>query len=1128
MLRRGIFAPATYGRIRFHHRSTQEYLAAKWLNRLLQKGCPRTEIFQLLFAERYGVETVVPSLRAEAAWLSLWHTDIRNEVLSREPLTLVAYGDPGSLSIPVREQILLAFASKQSAAEISDDRLDARALWMFADQQLATAVRKAWQINAREDFRFDLLRLIREGGIKGASSLAKPVALNTTADEHHRIVAVQAAAACGDHPTLAAVAKALVKKPEIASPRLASSLSLVLYPQYLSTRDLLKVIEKSQSPDKYSAEGFGYHLQEFYDKAPDNDERAAFLSGLADLSLSKPFNDDFHRNAKRFNDIGKHLHDLARNEALRLGSNVPPPYLIRLFMVVERAGREGFTKEEKPRLHELIRATPAFNRTLFWADVDELRANGNKAHGPVLRHWQVYFSGNAPLWGFAEGDLTWLYADLAARPNIEDKQVALSAILNVLQQAGRLATEQATVRAAIGSEPLLLAELGAALSPPPEDPLMRAHRLSSDLHALKAKARKTSDKESWIKFQDELLKDPSLLSKPTNLSSWSAGIVRLHYLSNWLQKRTGSNTPKAVLEWRLLEEGFNRPVAEAYRDGMKGLWRLVRPVRPVRKPGGVITIKYPSILAFAGIGLEAAEDPDWARHLMEKEAAVAARHGCEADQGYPEWLDALIMSWPKTVLPVVKQQIDREWASPSETSTTFLYRYGASDTPIQQPVQRLLLWVLHRSEANAIAVLRTGLKIVRNLEPDPTTRAQLYATAKTRYAAHIKAKSDEFALSYLALLLMLDPDAALPTFRKWLNTAPKARRQARAETTLSALFDRHDPLVSIALTNASVKTLETLLHLAYSHIRPQDDIEHRGTYSPGARDHAQNARDAILSVLLARPGADAYQAMKRFAGDPVFALRSHRFRELARGKAERDAESPAWSEAEALTFQRQFTAPAKTGADLLRVVIGVLADIAQNLTRGDVTSRPLLERAKDEDEVQHWLVEQINARARGRFHAFREAEVAIRDKPDVIIASTSAPCEVAIEVKHGGKGWSARDLESALRTQLAEDYLKPESRRHGVLVVTHHRDRRWLRISDNKAISFADLIAWLSGIAASMTENAVGQIVVKCVGINAWKDVSRPVSAKKAKKKAKPPAKRSVALTKSRKAALKKRSARKR
>ncbi|MDB5611129.1 MAG: hypothetical protein JWP25_8029 [Bradyrhizobium sp.] len=1120
LLRRGIFAPATYGRIRFHHRSTQEYLAAKWLDRLIQTGCPRTEIAQLLFAERYGVETVVPSLRAEAAWLSLWHPDIRSEVIRREPLTLVTYGDPGSLPIPVREQLLLAFASKQAAAEISEDRLDARALWMFADQQLATAVRRAWQMNARQDFRFDLLRLIREGSIKGAAPLAKSVALNKAADEYHRVVAIQAAEACGDSTTLSAVAKALVTKPEMAGPRLAGSVALVLYPKYLSTRDLLSVIEKSEPPKEFSAEGFGYQLEQFYDKAPDNAARVVLLSGLADLCLSKPFTDDFHRLAKRFKDIAKHLHDPARDEALRLGSNTPPPYFVRLLMVVERAGREGFTKQETPKLHELVRNNPQLNRALFWADAAEQRANGT--HGPVLQYWQIYFSGNASLWGFSEADVRWLYADLAARSDIEDKQIALSAILNILQRAGRLAAEEATVRAAIGSEPVLVAALGVALVPPPEDPLMRAHRLRSAIHELKNKKRKAADKESWIKFRDELLKNPSLLSDPSNLSSWKAGQFRLHYVSNWLQKRTGTDTPKAALEWRLLEEGFNRAVAEAYRDGMKRLWRLVPPVRPVRKPGGVINIKYPSVLAFSGLGIEAAEDPDWALHLTEKEAAIAARHGCRAEQSYPEWLDALIISWPKAVLPVVKEQIDREWSAPSETSTIFLYRYGAPTYTIQQPVQRLIVSAILKSEANAVAIVRSFLRIVRNLELGATQRAQLFAMAKTRYAAHVKAQKDDFARSYLALLLIVDPDAALPILEKWLDGPPKAARQARAETTLTTLFDRHDPLVSGALTSASTKSLEALLHIAYSHIRPKDDTVRHGSYTPDTRDHAQNARDAILSALLARPGADAYQAMKRLAEDPVFALHSHRFRELARGKAERDAESPAWNAAEVLTFQRQFTAPAKTGADLLRVVMGVLADIAQNLIHGDVTSRPLLERAKDEDEVQHWLVEQMNARARGRFHAFREAEVAIGDKPDVIIASTSAPCEVAIEVKHGGKGWTARDLVGALRTQLAEDYLKPENRRHGVLVITHHRDRRWLRVSDNKPISFADLIAWLSGIAATITENAVGQIAVKCAGINAWKSDANPIAAKQSSKKAKPRAKRRPAAKKSQKRAVKK------
>jgi hypothetical protein len=248
--------------------------------------------------------------------------------------------------------------------------------------------------------------------------------------------------------------------------------------------------------------------------------------------------------------------------------------------------------------------------------------------------------------------------------------------------------------------------------------------------------------------------------------------------------------------------------------------------------------------------------------------------------------------------------------------------------------------------------------------------------------------------------------------------------------------------------------------------------------------------------------------MRRLANDPVFALRSHRFHELTRGKAERDAEIPAWTPAETLTLERQFTAPAKTGADLLRLVVGVLADIAQNLTKGDFTSRALLERAKDEEEVQHWLAEQMNALGKGRFHAVREAEVAIRDKPDLIIASTSAPCQVAVEIKHGGKNWSARDLESALRTQLAEDYLKPQNRRHGVLVITHHRNRRWLRISDNRPISFADLIAWLSGIATTITQNAVGQVAVKCIGINAWKTETSPSPPKGPKKSMKSAGKR--------------------
>jgi hypothetical protein len=161
------------------------------------------------------------------------------------------------------------------------------------------------------------------------------------------------------------------------------------------------------------------------------------------------------------------------------------------------------------------------------------------------------------------------------------------------------------------------------------------------------------------------------------------------------------------------------------------------------------------------------------------------------------------------------------------------------------------------------------------------------------------------------------------------------------------------------------------------------------------------------------------------------------------------------------------------------------------MDKGDVTSRPLIQRALDEDEARNWLVEQMNARARERFLAYREAQVANKDRPDIIIASNAAHCEVGMEVKHGGKKWTKRQLEEALRVQLATDYLKPATRRHGVFVITNHGPRRWRDLETKQFLDFAKLVAWLSGIAASIGENDSGPVQVRCFGL----DVAGPTKA---------------------------------
>jgi hypothetical protein len=63
------------------------------------------------------------------------------------------------------------------------------------------------------------------------------------------------------------------------------------------------------------------------------------------------------------------------------------------------------------------------------------------------------------------------------------------------------------------------------------------------------------------------------------------------------------------------------------------------------------------------------------------------------------------------------------------------------------------------------------------------------------------------------------------------------------------LFDRYDPLLSVALTTASTAILEAFLHLAYSHNLRKVPLDGPRSANAGsthfALDEAMRARDAV-------------------------------------------------------------------------------------------------------------------------------------------------------------------------------------------------------------------------------------------------------------------------------------------
>ena len=82
LLEHPLFGFASYGRVRFHHRSVVEFLAAKRLDMLLKHGNSIKSIKRLLFTETaQGVRTFRPSMRPVAAWLAISHDSVFDERL---------------------------------------------------------------------------------------------------------------------------------------------------------------------------------------------------------------------------------------------------------------------------------------------------------------------------------------------------------------------------------------------------------------------------------------------------------------------------------------------------------------------------------------------------------------------------------------------------------------------------------------------------------------------------------------------------------------------------------------------------------------------------------------------------------------------------------------------------------------------------------------------------------------------------------------------------------------------------------------------------------------------------------------------------------------------------------------
>ena len=216
LLTRAVFDPATFGRIRLHNDNqgvVRGYLAARWLYRRRQANCPIPTLLDLLFADTYGVSVIKPSVQETAAWLAIRDPDVAREVVARAPEVLLSEGDPGSLSLAVRQAALTEVVRR---IDLSKKRpnFDQDGLRRFSTADMASQILELWAAHKRQpEVRQLLLMMVWLGSLSACTDIAKEGAFGAFQDRATLLFGGRALLASSDSATLAQYATKIKATP---------------------------------------------------------------------------------------------------------------------------------------------------------------------------------------------------------------------------------------------------------------------------------------------------------------------------------------------------------------------------------------------------------------------------------------------------------------------------------------------------------------------------------------------------------------------------------------------------------------------------------------------------------------------------------------------------------------------------------------------------------------------------------------------------------------------------------------------------------------------------------------------------------------------------------------------------
>lgn len=1065
LLERPLFGFASYGRVRFHHRSVTEYLTAERLRTLQNNGMPFRAIKRLLFAETRNEIIVRPSKRPIAGWLALTDNRIFEMLRDNEPAVLLDEGDPESLTQTQRNQALQAYVERYGKGGWRGLSVPHIQIHRFASPELASEINQLWNMGIENpEVKEIVLYLIETGRIFKCADIAFKVACDSKASNSERHIALDALVALQDS-RLKNIANSVAAGDKLWLDNHAQVAIISMFPQNLSVKQLCQTLGRLKKK-KRSFDDFNWQFSRLIQNTELN---LSYLEELRDGLI------DLIADGLRWQKEWPHItsnrqyfsNALAATCLRGLDANKSDEWFYASALAL-RLHHYEYSGDDthKPLQERLISLNAEENARFFWA-MDSLIQSLHTITDPWMRLIEISWH-DIRVELHVDRDLGWIKKALSdVVRSIADRAMLLEAAIRLppIQEQWR--------EYILGLKPLvadqidLLAVIDARLKPSQQEKQHKRWEKKEAERKIQRERKEAKNLASWIQFWRQVAKHPERAFSTEN--SFNTAWYLWKAMSN-----DGENSRESGWNRHLIEEHFGKETAEQLRRILMNIWRQDCPSLASERSEGkcnITLIRWQ--LGLAALYAEA-EDPLWATKVTEEEAKLAARYAPIELNALPSWIENLIDAHPDAVDSVLGKELSYELNGRAYSMLLQCISY-APDSVAKIFLPRLKNWLDNNGDAvNDINDLDDKVK---HLDQVLDTLLKYGDEDMYAHILHITYQrlqdnlSDELTIIWLFVLMRINPEVGINVLEEQIQNI-EPNKYSKAVSLFATLFgDRHKSinLKGVAFTP---KLLLRLLRLAYQHIRIQDDALHDGTYTPDTRDNAEHARNNIVNVLLDAKGEDGWKAKLEMAEDPLCAHFRDRIFAIAQENWAQEIDSDVYNDAQAVALDKSGEAPASTNEAMYNIMCDRLADIDE-LLQSDTSPRELWATIDQEKLMRREIARVLTDSANGLYRVNQEAVTADEKETDIRLHSVVSNHEAVIELKLADNR-TARDLRDTIYNQLVKRYMEPDNRRSGCLLITLAKERIWVHPDNSKKrIKLSGLEALLRD-EAKRIENSMG------------------------------------------------------